>query len=95
MFAWGQNRDGQLSVRVQDSLESYVNKPTPVQGLKGRNWPAAIASGNTHSVAVAEAGGVFVCGSAVLGRVSQIIEQNLLNQKRFHQLGILSEITFC
>ena len=53
VFAWGQNREGQLSVRVSDSLDQFVNKPTVVVGLTGKeNWPVALASGNTHSVAV-------------------------------------------
>ena len=45
VYAWGQNREGQLSVRSNDLVEQVVNRPTRVFGLKGQHWPVRIASG--------------------------------------------------
>ena len=66
-------------------------KPTNVVGFNHSNWPRVIDSGNVHSVAIGDTGGVFVCGSAVLGRIAHLIEDSKMNTKRFQKVTHLTQ----
>jgi len=64
VWAFGKNAEGELSIgNTKDSLQ-----PRYAVGLKG--LPAkCVASSNTHTAVVTQDGGLFVCGSALHGKL--------------------------
>ena len=73
MFAWGINKEGELSLAKtvetmfdQSGKIPCVNNPEKVVGLRGQNWPSMVASGIAHSIAIGQTEGVFACGSTAL-----------------------------
>eukprot|EP00743_Colponemidia_sp_Colp-15_P006387 GILK01006874.1.p1 GENE.GILK01006874.1~~GILK01006874.1.p1 ORF type:complete len:663 (+),score=97.84 GILK01006874.1:45-2033(+) len=63
-YAWGRNKDGELSVgQAKEVLE-----PKPVKGLKGRRIEF-IAPGGQHTAAILDNGQLIICGSALHGKL--------------------------
>ncbi|CAD8194421.1 unnamed protein product [Paramecium pentaurelia] len=64
LFAWGRNKDGELSIGNQKKC----NTPKAVQGLKNQTVQL-ISSGSNHSGIVTLDGQLFICGSALHGKL--------------------------
>ena len=96
VFAWGMNKEGELSlaksIQTQFDMTGQVicvNNPEKVVGLRGENWPTAIASGKSHSIAIGSDGGVLSCGNMSLA--STIIDKTStkLGEDKFNPISAL------
>ena len=65
VWAWGNNQAGQLG-----QTPSYLSNPTPAR-VPGLTGVAAIAAGESHSLALREDGTVWAWGDNIYGQVGQ------------------------
>ena len=81
-------------MRDTDQVDTLVSQPRQVVGLGRSNWPLQIASGNSHSVAIAEAGGILVCGRVVLAGVAHMLDNSKFHYKGFKHIDSLKSTKF-
>jgi alpha-tubulin suppressor-like RCC1 family protein len=77
LLAWGKNKDGELAL----GSSKNANTPTSVKGIKGREV-RYISSGGAHTAVVTTSGELFVCGSALHGKLG-LEDLSMTNITRF------------